>query len=66
MKYAIWGICGVFFFLYLFGGAIYSAMKKKDYNNLYDGLKQVRIDNGAYHEQARTYETYTEKMMKRK
>jgi hypothetical protein len=66
MKYAIYGICGFFFFLYLFGPAIFDAMKKKDYNDLYQGLKQTRIDNGSYHEGPRSYQTYEEKLMKRR
>ena len=66
LKYVIWGVCGFFFFLYLCGPVIYRAMKKKDYDNLYNGLRQVRIDSGAYHEGPRSFETYSEKLMKRK
>lgn len=66
MKYVIWGVCGFFFFLYLCGPAIFDAMKQKDYNNLADGLKQTKIDNGSYHEGPRTFETYEDKLMRRR
>ena len=59
------GIAIFTFFVFIYWGVpfFYHAMKKHDYDNLYHGMQDAKISGNSYHENTRTYKTYTERYM---
>ena len=64
MSGAKWSLAifAVFMFFWLLGPAIFSAMKKKDYDTLYYGMQDAKRAGGAYVQQEdKPYISYAEK-----
>lgn len=62
MKWWLIGGVSVFFFFYFLAGPIFSAMKKRDYNTIYHGMREAKRAVGAYvPEKDKKYISYTDK-----
>lgn len=57
-------IGGVCICAYLLTPVIFRAMKKKDFDDLYLGMQNARIAGGAYHDEQRRFNSYSDKLMK--
>ncbi len=57
-----WIIIGVFVFGYFITPPIYRAMKKSEYKKLYDGMQDAKIAGGAYHDENRTFNSYSDRI----
>lgn len=51
--------------LYLCGPAIFRAMKAKDYDNLYNGMRETRAHGGAMlsEEESGHYQSYSDRLV---
>ena len=56
-------IGGIFIFGYFLTPVLFRAMKHKDFDDLYNGMQNARIAGGAYHDEVRRFNSYSDKLM---
>ena len=56
-------IGGFFIFGYFCVPVLFRAMKHHDYDTLYRGMQDARIEGGAFHDEHKVFRSYTDKYM---
>jgi hypothetical protein len=56
-------IGGLFAFGYFLVPLLFRAMKHHDYDNLYHGMQNARIEGGSFHDNNKAFISYTDRYM---
>ena len=56
-------IIGLFIFGYFLTPVLWRAMKKNDYDNLYNGMQNAKIAGGSFHENRKGFHPYEDRLI---